>query len=275
MTATIFNEDYVDTVERLYRAEERVDLVITSPPYNTNKKQGKTRTLLNTDAKGGQPWVRYDMVMDDMTQEEYCDFICSFMVDMDAVVKENGVVLLNLGYGNENPDGVWRTVSSIIEGTVWTVADCIVWKKRNAMPNNCSPNRLTRICEFVFVLARKEELGTFHMNKEVKSIRKTGQKSYSSIQNYITAANNDGPCPYNKATFSSEFVGKLLKMYAPEGALVYDPFMGSGTTLSACQKMGFDSIGSEVSGLQCSWAFEHIEGSNVFNGDDGGEEDGR
>lgn len=30
MTATIYCEDYMDTVERLYRAGERVDLVLTS-----------------------------------------------------------------------------------------------------------------------------------------------------------------------------------------------------------------------------------------------------
>ena len=260
MSATIFCEDYIETVERLYRAGERVDVVLTSPPYNTNRKQGKTRTLMNTEANGSQPWVRYDTVQDAMTNDEYCDFLCNFMVDMDCILAEGGVILLNLSYGNENPDGIWRAVSAIIEGTEFTVADCIVWRKRNAMPNNCSPNRLTRICEFVFVLARKDELATFHANKPVKSIRKTGQKSYGSMPNYVEAANNDGPCPYNKATFSSELVGKLLALYAPDGALVYDPFMGSGTTLAACEALGFDSIGSEISERQCEWARVRIEG---------------
>ena len=198
------------------------------------------------------------MVQDAMTKEEYSEFLCSFMIDMDYIVAENGVVLVNLSYGNENPDGIWQAVSSIIEGTEWTVADCIVWKKRNAMPNNCSPNRLTRICEFVFVFVRKDELATFHSNKPVRSVRKTGQKSYGSMPNYIEAANNDGPCPYNKATFSSELVTKLLSLYAKPGSLVYDPFMGSGTTLAACKALGFDCIGSEISELQCKWAIERI-----------------
>lgn len=181
MTAYIYNEDYIETVERLYRAGERVDMVITSPPYNTNKKQGRTRTLLNTDGEG-YPWVRYDTVQDAMSNREYCDFIASFMVDMDCIVEENGVVLVNLSYGNENPDGILQAVSSVIEGTEWTVADCIVWRKRNAMPNNCSPNRATRICEFVFVFVRKDELATFHANKPVKSVRKTGQKSFTTFR---------------------------------------------------------------------------------------------
>lgn len=261
MGYAIYNEDYIETVERLYRADERVDLVITSPPYNTNKKQGRSRTLLNTDDGGSQPWVRYDTVQDAMTNAEYCDFLCSFMVDMDCIVKWGGVVLVNLSYGNENPFGIWEAVAAVIEGTSWTVADTIVWKKRNAMPNNCSPNRLTRICEFVFVFARKDELAHFHANKRVKSVRKTGQKSYESVWNFVEAANNDGPCPYNKATFSSELVLKLLGMYAPQGALVYDPFMGSGTTLVACEAAGYDSIGSEISDLQCGWARERLGGA--------------
>lgn len=259
MSASIYCEDYMDTVERLYRAGERVDVVLTSPPYNTNKKQGKSRTLLNTSANGSQPWVRYDIVQDNMTNDEYCKFLTSFMVDMDAILSDDGVVLMNLSYGNENPDGIWMAVSAVIEGTAFTVADCIVWRKRNAMPNNCSPNRLTRICEFVFVFVRKEELATFHANKPVRSVRKTGQKSFGSVPNLIEAANNDGPCPYNKATFSSDLVNKLLAIYAPDGALVYDPFMGSGTTLAACERLGYDSIGSEISELQCGYAKRRIE----------------
>lgn len=266
MTAYIYNEDYIETVERLYRAGERVDMVITSPPYNTNKKQGRTRTLLNTDGEG-YPWVRYDTVQDSMSNPEYCDFLASFMVDMDCIVEENGVVLVNLSYGNENPDGIWQAVSSVIEGTEWTVADCIVWRKRNAMPNNCSPNRATRICEFVFVFVRKDELATFHANKSVKSVRKTGQKSFTTFTNYVEAANNDGRCPYNKATFSSDLVSQLVSLYS-RGGVVYDPFVGSGTTLAACEAMGIDSIGSEISDKQCEWAADRVAGSILVRGAD-------
>lgn len=254
----ILNEDYIDTVERLYRSGTKVDVVLTSPPYNTNKKQGKTRTLLNTEAGESQPWVRYDTVIDNMTKSDYSEFLRSFMDDMNLILRENGVVLLNLSYGNENTDGMWLALSQIIEGSEFTVVDCIVWKKRNAMPNNCSPNRLTRICEYVFVLVRKGEASSFRCNKRVKSLRKTGQKSYESITNFLEAANNDEKCPYNKATFSSDLVIKLLEIYAPDDGLVYDPFAGSGTTLVACKKVGLSAIGSEISDLQCAWAEERI-----------------
>ena len=41
------------------------------------------------------------------------------------------------------------------------IADVITWKKRSALPNNTSPNKCTRICEYVCVFCRKEEYDTF------------------------------------------------------------------------------------------------------------------
>lgn len=257
-TVTILNEDYIDTVERLWRAGRKVDLVLTSPPYNTNRKQGRSKTLLNVQKDKKQPWVRYDTVQDFLSQEEYCSFFSSFIQDMDGVVAKNGVLLVNLSYGNENPDGIWLAIAEAIQTTVWTIADTIVWQKRNAMPNNCSPNRLTRICEFVFVFARKNELATFHANKSVSSVRASGQLSYSSSTNIIKAKNNDGSCPYNKATFSSDLVIELLRLYAPKGGTVFDPFIGSGTTGIGAHRLGLNCIGSEISERQCRWAVNRL-----------------
>ena len=75
----------------------------------------------------------------------------------------------------------------------------------------------------------------------------------------IEAKNNDGSCPFNKATFSTELCEKLLNIYAThKGAVLYDPFMGSGTTALACKMMGLNYIGSEISKNQVQWANERI-----------------
>ena len=214
------------------------DIVLTSPFYNTNKKQCKSNTLKEEQTDGTFPYLRYDVHVDNMTDAEYCDFTVNLFKALERVLAPNGVILYNLSYGNNNRVGMFKAVNAIIDRTDFTIADVITWKKAYAMPNNCSPNKLTRITEFVFVFARAEEIDTFHCNKQVVSIRKTGQKSYSSIQNYIEARNNDGVCPYNKATYSSELCQKLLEIYAPSGGVVYDPFMGSGTTAVACRKNG-------------------------------------
>ena len=211
----IRNEDCFDTMKSM----SPVDIILTSPPYNTNKKAGKTRVIGNTKVQEEQyQYVRYDAFVDNFTNEEYTDFTRKLFLAFDTVLKPNGCVLYNISYGAENTDGMFRAINAVICDTPFTIADVIVWKKSNAFPNSTSPNRLTRIWEFVFVICRKAEMKTFSMNKQVKSYRKTGQPAYENISNLIEAKNNDGACPLNKATFSSELCEKLLSLSMPRTA---------------------------------------------------------
>jgi DNA modification methylase len=139
------------------------------------------------------------------------------------------------------------------------VADKLTWKKKSALPNNVSHNKLTRICEEVFVFCRKDEYKTFYANKEVSSIGKNGQTFYKPIYNFIEAANNDGSCKLNKARYSSELCVKLLNIYAPSNAVVFDPFMGSGTTGIACEMLGFNCIGTEISEAQVEYSYNRLK----------------
>lgn len=254
----IYNEDCFETMKLMPNGI--CNVILTSPFYNTNKKAGINRTLQNTSVKAGQyDYVRYDTFVDTMTNDEYCDFTVRLFEEFCKILSANGVVLYNINYGSENTDGMFRAINDVITRTDFTIADVIGWRKSTAMPNTCSPNKLTRIFEFVFVFCRKNELKTFHMNKKVISTRKTGQKMYESFYNLIEAPNNDEPCPYNKATYSSKLCEQLLTLYAPNFGVVYDPFMGSGTTAVACKRLGLHYIGSEISENQVKWAQERIE----------------
>jgi site-specific DNA-methyltransferase (adenine-specific)/modification methylase len=253
----IYNESNLDTLKKM--DEKSVDVVLTSPFYNTNKKAGKSRTLLNTKVKEGQyNYVRYDKFIDNMTNEEYLKYTIDLFKGFDKILKENGVVLYNISYGTDNADGMFEVVTQISKNTPFTIADCIIWKKKSALPNSVSPNKLTRITEFVFVFCRKNEYESFYSNKTIVSIRDNGQKQYSVFYNFIEAKNNDEICPFNKATYSTELCKKLLNIYSRRGGVVYDPFMGSGTTAVACKELGLSYIGSEISENQCKWAEERI-----------------
>jgi len=254
----IFNEDCFITMENM--KNNSIDVVLTSPFYNTNKKQGNTRTLANTNVKKGQyNYVRYDAHVDNMTDDEYSSFTAKLFNNFDKVLKQNGCVLYNIMYGSENTEGMFKAVYNIISETNFTIADVICWKKQTAMPNSCSHNKLTRIWEFVFVFCRRNEKQTFHCNKKIKSKRKSGQNAYENIYNFIEAPNNSGPCPFNKATYSIELCEKLLKLYAPVNGIVYDPFMGSGSTAVACVNLDLNYIGSEISENQVNFANERIK----------------
>ena len=162
----------------------------------------------------------------------------------DRILKRNGVVLYNISYNSESPNLLWITLSNIVSKTNFSIADVIVWKKKMAFPIT-TPTKLTRICEFVFVLCRKDEYETYNTNKKLSVTHKKGQSYYNPIHNFIEADNNDGVNPYNKATFSKQLVNKLLDIYYVKG-VVYDSFSGIGTTAKACLLRGIDFIGSEI-----------------------------
>jgi len=238
----IYNEDNQITMGKINKSS--VDLVITSPPYNIIRPNSKDRG--------------YDLYKDGMSNDEYIEWTLKMFKGFDNVLAKNGIVLYNMSYGTENTTLMSLVVADIIRKSNFTLADIIIWKKKSATPNNVSHNKMTRIVEYVYVFCRKDESNTFNCNKKELSKRETGQSIYENVFNFINAKNNDGRNELNKATFSSEFVRKLLNIYAKKNSLIYDPFMGTGSTAVACIIDGHNYIGSEISTEQCEHAKKRV-----------------
>lgn len=229
----IFNEDNKVTMERIFPGF--VDGIITSPPYNINK----TRSDCYYDNGYSE--------IDNLSDEEYLELRTSEFKEFSRIVRDDGVICYNLSYHHENPMLPTLLMAKVHAETEWTIADIITWKKRNAIPFQTSPTKLSRICELVFVLARKQRLHNFRTNKTVSKInQKTGQHFYKNYVNFIEAPNNDGIKGPLKASYSTELVCKLIDTYFPVDSIIYDPFIGIGTTAKACIKTGRKFIGSEI-----------------------------
>lgn len=243
----IYQENCFDTMKRI----DNVDLVLTSPPYNTSRK-GSSLDAADVN-------IRYDEFDDCRPNEEYIAWTNDIFNAFDKTLKPNGCILYNLSYSSENIALMWLTVASVMQNTPFTIADCIIWKKKSAAPNSESTNKLTRICEFVFVFCRKTELSTFNCYKEKGVQRPNGQQHYKNYFNFLEAPNNDEVCPIHKATYSTILCRKLMLLYSKEGDTIYDPFMGTGTTAIACIREKRNYIGSELSERYCQWAENRIK----------------
>lgn len=246
----IYNQSCLETMKEL--PEKSIDLVLTSPPYNisTKRNPGKSGTRI------------YDLYDDSKTEEEYLSFTTEVFKGFEKVLVDNGVVLYNFGYAVENPTLPYLIISEIYNNTEFCVVDTIMWEKVCAIPHPASYNRLHRLWEFVFVLTRKSDTKTFNCYKPVTKVSKKGQKYYKVVNNIIKAKHNDGKCDLNKATFSTDFCVELFDIYATTGYIVYDPFMGTGTTGVACKMKGYNFIGSELSAMQCDYAENRINNNS-------------
>lgn len=242
---TLYNGDCVETMQELIEGGVKVNKIITSPPYNIIRPNA-------TD-------MGYDVYKDGMTNEEYAKWNVEIFTKYDDLLSENGCVIYNLSYGTENTEAMNRTVYEIIEKTNFTIADILVWKKKNATPNNVSSNKMTRICEFVYVFCRRNEFNSFTTNKRMISHSKSGQPIYENVFNFFVADNNDTSTDLNKATFSTEFVNEIINRYVNDTDVVLDNFSGTGTTLYACSCRNINAIGIELSEKQCEYAKQRIE----------------
>lgn len=249
----IYNEDCIETMRRMNAGS--VDVVLTSPPYNKSRSSANERALLNHE-------VHYKDFDDAKTNEEYIAWTLERFAEFGRILKDDGVVCYNLSYSTDEirmAELMWLVVADVIRQGIFTVADTIVWKKKMAIPNNRSANKLTRICEFVFVFCKRNNFDTFHANKKILSLTSKGQANYENHYNFIEAENNDGPCDIHKATYSTSLCFQLLERYGNRGGVIYDPFMGTGTTAIAAIEHKMDFIGSEISEEYCQFAQKRIE----------------
>lgn len=255
----IYNEDCFDTMTKMINERQKVDIVLTSPPYCTPNDNAKNYN----DKRFSDYQVHYDVFEGFESPEHYRHWSLSLFNNYDRILNKDGVILYNMSYTVAHPDLMWLVVSDIISNTVFTVADCITWKKKSALPANQNPNKLTRICELIFVFVRKDEFDSFIMNKEP-----SGSKYKNLFSNFIEAANNDildlNVNKLNSACFSSELVVRLLSIYSKPGYLVYDSFMGTGTTAVGCKKFGCNFIGSELSKSQVDFGISRLLSTGVF-----------
>lgn len=255
----IYNENCFDTMDNMFRENQKVDCIITSPPYCTPNDDARKYN----DSRFDNYQVHYDVFEGFKGPDDYRAWSISLFNAYDKVLEKNGVILYNISYTAKHTDLVYLVISDIINNTNFTVVDCISWKKKSALPANQDGNRLTRICEFVFVFVRKSELCTFKTNKEP-----SGNKYKNLFFNFIEAANNDildlRVNRLNSACFSTDLVMQLLRIYCKHGDLVYDSFMGTGTTALACKRFGCNFIGSELSNAQVQFANDRLLGVNMF-----------
>jgi site-specific DNA-methyltransferase (adenine-specific) len=209
--------------------------IICSPPYNLTTKRKDCYYNNGYQDK------------DNLSEEEYIKTRLLEFKEFERVLKDDGVICYNISYHNENPILPTLLISEIHKETGLTVADIITWKKRSAIPFQTSSTKLSRICELVYVIVKKERLHDFKTNKKVSKINeKTNQKFYKNYTNFIEAENNDKIKSKLKAAYSEDLVYKLFNIYFPIDSLIYDPFSGLGTTARACKKSGRDFIGSEI-----------------------------
>lgn len=242
------NKNYCgDTIEVMKKINDKsIQLILTSPPYNASIRKDKHK----------YPGGNYD---DSLPDDEYVDWLVKVFNEYERVLKDDGVIAFNLSYTTFSPSLPYILIAEIFNKTNFIIADTLCWKKKNVVPLAGHPNRMTRICEFVYIFVKKENINTFKANKIVSTISKTGQKFFKTYYNYLETKNNDGSNNIHKATYSTDFVKYFIDLYSFEGDIVLDNFMGTGTTAIGCIELNRNWIGIDMCKEYVEYANNRIE----------------
>ena len=81
----IYNEDCLVTMEHL--SPQSVDVVLTSPPYNTS------RGIVGADSYNHKNESRYDVFTEFESNDAYYDFTIKVFNHFDKILKPNGVII--------------------------------------------------------------------------------------------------------------------------------------------------------------------------------------
>ena len=234
-TNIIYNEDCLKTMERIH--DNSVDLVVTSPPYNKgfyankNAKQSKVWNTLN-----GRK-IAYDSFSDDMPPEEYEEWQKAVISECIRILKPSGSLFYN------HKDIIYK---GLIVPPKWVydfkVRQQIIWDRQSSCM--IDPHYFMPANEWIYWIVKDEKRVFFDKEK-------------SAFMTNIWRMNTDkNPHP---APFPYIMAANIINCCSKEGDIVYDPFMGSGTTALASVKLGRQYIGSEISEKYVQMANEKIK----------------
>nr|ACD75435.1 AMDV4_6 [uncultured virus] len=90
-------------------------------------------------------------------------------------------------------------------------------------------------------------------------------KEGTSVTNLHDVSNVLGPSNFNVLSKPVEIIDTFLRQSTKEGDIVFDPFMGSGSTAIACKRIGRNYLGFEIDKERFETTNIRIERTHVFD----------
>nr|DAR95665.1 MAG TPA: adenine-specific methyltransferase [Caudoviricetes sp.] len=212
MINKIFNESCLNTLARL--SDDSVDLVITSPPYNMNLR-----------IRNGEYCSR-QITKEFSTKYEFHANVLRELLRVSPMVFYNVQIVT----------GSKRAIFKLLGDFSEYVKDIIIWDKVNAQPA-MGEGVLNRQSELIIV---------FDKNNAISRKFNYCNFARGTLNDVWQIKRGKKVAGSHGATFPEELVEKILANFSREGDVVYDPFIGTGTTAVVAKRMGRRYIGSEL-----------------------------
>lgn len=252
----IYNEPNLETMARM--PDGFIDLTVTSPPYDDLRNYN-----------GYQ--FKFEAIADSLFRvTKYGGAVVWIVNDATRHGSETGSSFKQALYFKSIGFNLW---------------DTMIWQKSNPMPTDSRIPRYLQAFEYMFVFSKGKPTCNHirvacinngaipHNNYPAR--RENGNKSTERIVSKTVATKedrvkeniwkfavhdaHDEVVRDHPATFPEALARDHILSWSNENDLIYDPFMGSGTTAKAAHQLKRRWIGSEISAEYVALASKRLE----------------
>ena len=227
ITCNIYNVDCLDLISKMIKNKIIVDAIITDPPYNVSRNH---QLGYSNMGRSGMNYGSWDYDFDQI----------KWLKNISKIVKPGGTVII---FNN------WKNMGDIakeLEKHGFIIKDIIRWIKNNPMPRNID-RRYVNDYELAIWVVKEGAPWTFNkpkLNPYLRPEFKTG----------VGIGNRIHPTQKNLT-----LIEKIIEIHTKEGDIIFDPFLGSGTTAVAAINYKRKIIGSEIDEKYYKKAIERIK----------------
>ena len=228
-----------------------IDLIVTSPPYNVG--------------------IDYQSNNDELSYREYLDFSKKWMENCYQWSNTQARFVLNIPL-DKNKGGqksMGADLTTIAQKVGWKYHSTVIWNEGNISRRTAwgswmrasAPHVIAPV-ELIVILYKDEWKKT--NGTKISDITK---EEFIKYTNGMWVFNGESKKRIgHPAPFSCELPYRAIKLFSYQNDMVFDPFMGSGTTLLVANNHKRRGIGLDIDKDYCELAKNRIlkEGNKLF-----------
>ena len=230
--------------------DEKVDLIVTDPPFAINFKAKKA----NYNRIASRVLSGYN----EIKVEDYYDFTNTWMREAYRTLKKSGSMYVFSGWNN------LKDILTALDGNGFTTINHVIWKYQFGVVT--SKKFVTSHYHCIFV-CKDEKKRKFFPYSRFKKEAKTpnGQSLHYKDKEDVWIRNREYWTGDDKTPtkLPAEIIKKILQYSSEKNDLVLDPFLGSGQVAVVSKMLGRKYLGFEIVKQYYNFASKRLQ-KNVY-----------